>query len=87
MILVAIWENDKEVISKIVRFKSELKDLKVDNKKPARIIVDQKNATKIGIHKLRNMISHTGLILLADGDNSKPLYDGRNKDNVRIKFT
>jgi len=86
MILVAIWENDKEVISKVVRFKSELKDLLIDNKKPSKIIIASKNASKIGIHKLRNLVSYTGLILSADGDNSKPLYDGRKKLDVSINF-
>ena len=83
MIALAIWDKTNEVITKPIKYRDELKGLKLNNKKPNKMIFPQKEVDRIGIHKVRSYVAFDGLITTIEGS---LIYDGRKKDNVRIKF-
>ncbi len=74
MKLVILWETEKDVKTKIVDFHRKMKPIKLNGRKPSKIIVHSVDNKPENIKVFKKMISPNGLVITIDG---KPIYDKR----------
>lgn len=73
---MCIWDKTDEVITKMISTKKDLNGMTYLGKKPNKLMLQDGDVKKIGIHKLRRLVSFDGLIITFTGN---PIYDGRKR--------
>ncbi len=74
MKLVILWETKEDVKTKIVDFHRKMKPIKLNGRKPSKIIVHSDDNKPENLKVFKKMISPSGLVITIDG---KPIYDKR----------
>ena len=62
-----IWSSGDDVMTKFVRLIDAMKGMKVNGKKPDKIIVPPNRVDHRGIRKLQKRLAHRGIVLDGNG--------------------
>ncbi len=76
MMMIMIWETEEDVKTKTTAYHRKMKPIKLNGRKPSKIIVHDSDNTEANQRNINKLIAHNGLILTNSG---KLIKDGRFK--------
>ncbi len=76
MMMIMIWETKEDVKSKTMAYHRKMKPIKLNGRKPGKIIIHDSDNTEANHRNILKLISHDGLVLTNSG---KLVRDGRSK--------
>lgn len=76
MKLVLIWEAEEDVKTSFKEFHRKMKPVKLNGRKPTKIVVHDTDDKPINEKLLKSLVSYDGLVISTTG---RAVYDGRKK--------